>query len=250
MLKRERKINDSLIENMMTWHHSGFNVYCGDSIQPYDQEGIERLAQYVVRAPISQERMTYIPKHESPDGVAYVIYESKSGDTTETFTALDWLARLITHIPNRGEQLVRYFYGYYSNKSRGMRKKADTDDQVPALIDSDISKKKFRKNWARLIQKIYNVDPLLCPKCKGSMRIISFIEDESLIKKILKHLNLWETRIHDPPPDKRNMCNDTTMIPEFSDFADDVFSLNTYEDDYSPVTYEDNYSQLTSYDDY
>ena len=38
MLKKERKINDSLIENMMTWHHSGFNVYCGDSIQPYDHE--------------------------------------------------------------------------------------------------------------------------------------------------------------------------------------------------------------------
>ena len=47
MLKKERKINDSLIENMMSWHNSGFNVYCGDPIQPWDQEGIERLAQYV-----------------------------------------------------------------------------------------------------------------------------------------------------------------------------------------------------------
>ena len=240
MLKKERKINDSIIENMMTWNNSGFNVYCGDPIQPWDQEGIERLAQYVVRAPISQERMTYIPKYESTDGVAYVKYEAKAGDRNETFTALDWLARLITHIPNRGEQLVRY-YGYYSNKSRGMRKKAETDEQVPALIDSDISKKKFRKNWARLIQKIYNVDPLLCPKCKGTMRIISFIEDDAVIKQILKHLNLWETRIHDPPVDMRNMHNDSIMITEFSDFVDDVLSLNTYEDDYS---------QLTSYDDY
>jgi len=31
------------------------------------------------------------------------------------------------------------------------------------------------------------------------MRIISFIEDGQLIKKILKHLGLWETRNHDPP---------------------------------------------------
>ena len=43
-----------------------------------------------------------------------------------------------------------------------MRKKAEADDKVPALIDSDISRKNFRKNWARLIQKIYNVDPLIC----------------------------------------------------------------------------------------
>jgi hypothetical protein len=104
--------------------------------------------------------------------VAKVLYESKDGKLTKTFNALDWLAQLTTHIPNRGEQMVRY-YGYYSNKSRGLRKKAGTDDQVPALIDSDISRKAFRKNWARLIQKIYNVDPLLCPNCSGSMRIIS-----------------------------------------------------------------------------
>ncbi|MFP4573442.1 MAG: transposase, partial [Desulfobacterales bacterium] len=39
------------------------------------------------------------------------------------FNALDWLARLTTHISNRREHMVRY-YGYYSNKSRGMRKKA------------------------------------------------------------------------------------------------------------------------------
>ncbi len=63
------------------------------------------------------------------------------------------LAQLVTHIPNKGEQMVRY-YGYYSNKSRGLRKKAGTDDEVPALIDSDISRKAFRKNWARLIKKI------------------------------------------------------------------------------------------------
>ena len=78
--------------------------------------------------------------------------------------------------------MVRY-YGFYSNKSRGLRKKAGTDDQVPALIDSDISRKAFRKNWARLIQKIYHVNPLLCPKCSGSMRIISLIDDSEIIKK-------------------------------------------------------------------
>ena len=91
------------------------------------------------------------------------------------------------------------YYGHYSNKSRGLRKKAGTDDQVPALIDSDMSSKAFRKNWARLIQKIYHVDPLLCPKCQGKMRIISWIEDEDVIEKILKHLGLWLPK-RSPPP--------------------------------------------------
>lgn len=56
--------------------------------------------------------------------------------------------------------MVRY-YGFYSNKSRGLRKKGGTDDHLPALIHSDISPKAFRENWARLIQKIY---PIKFPK--------------------------------------------------------------------------------------
>ncbi len=94
--------------------------------------------------------------------------------------------------------MVRY-YAYYSNKSRGMRKKARTDDQLPALVESATSSMALRKNWARLIQKIYQVDPLLCPKCQGTMKVIGFIEHDALIKKILMHLGLWETRNHDPP---------------------------------------------------
>ncbi|MGD8847061.1 MAG: hypothetical protein PVI54_16175 [Desulfobacteraceae bacterium] len=41
--------------------------------------------------------------------------------------------------------------------------------------------------------------PLLCPKCQGAIKVISFIEDDALIKKILAHLGLWDTRKHDPP---------------------------------------------------
>jgi hypothetical protein len=60
----------------------------------------------------------------------------RSQKTSKTFDALDWLAQLVTHIPHKGEQMVRY-YGFYSNKSRGLRKKAGTDDEVPSLIESE-----------------------------------------------------------------------------------------------------------------
>jgi Putative transposase len=36
------------------------------------------------------------------------------------FPVLDWILAITAHIPNKGEQLVRY-YGYYSNVSRGKR---------------------------------------------------------------------------------------------------------------------------------
>ena len=175
---------------------------------------MENLARYIIRASFSQERITYIPAHES-DGTAKVIYESKDGKRKETFDALDWLALLTTHIPNRGEQMVRY-YGYYSNKSRGMRKNEGKDDAVPSLIESDVSPSAFRKNWARLIQKIYNVDPFVCPKCQGKMRMISFIEDGEIIEKILRHLDLWDIRNHDPPARKATHIPELIIDPSYS----------------------------------
>lgn len=208
LLKREGKINSAIIENMDSWHHSGFHVYCGQPIR-HDDNGLERLAQYVIRAPISQERMVYLPAGQVGGGLAQVIYTGKNSRVQERFTALDWLARLVTHIPNKGEQVVRY-YGYYSNKARGIRKKAESlastskhgsasDPSVPVILDSDMSGKAFRRNWARLIQKVYHTDPLLCPKYHGEMKIISFIEDEDTIRQILRHLGLWRTGNHDPP---------------------------------------------------
>ena len=105
---------------------------------------------------------------------------------------------MCSHVPNKGEQMVRY-YGYYSNVSRGKRKKDDQDEQIPSIFEPDGSSSEYRKNWARLIQKIYEVDPLTCAKCQGKMRIIAFIEDQEVIKKILKHLGLWGKNQRPPP---------------------------------------------------
>jgi hypothetical protein len=40
----------------------------------------------------------------------------------QVFDALDFLAELTQHIPDKGEHLVRYF-GWYSYRRRGMRAK-------------------------------------------------------------------------------------------------------------------------------
>ena len=50
-----------------------------------------------------------------------VIYTAKDGRANKNFPALEWIVAMCSHIPNRGEQMVRC-YGYYSNVSRGKRK--------------------------------------------------------------------------------------------------------------------------------
>ena len=93
----------------------------------------------------------------------------------------------LSHVPNKVEQTVRY-YGYYSNVTRGKRKKDDADDVIACILEPELTDKAFRRNRERLIQKIYEVDPLVCPRCAGPMRVIAFIEQVDVIGKILEHL--------------------------------------------------------------
>ena len=56
------------------------------------------------------------------------------------------------------------------------------------------------KGWADMIRKVYETDTLLCPKCRGQMRIIAFIEDHKVIDRIIVHLKLTFEAERPPPP--------------------------------------------------
>ena len=45
-----------------------------------------------------------------------------------------------------------------------------------------------RSAWARLIAKVYEVDPLLCPRCGSEMKLLAVITDPAEVRKILRHL--------------------------------------------------------------
>jgi hypothetical protein len=52
---------------------------------------------------------------------------------------------------------------------------------MPCILEADVSKKRCQKNWARLIRKIYEVDPLVCPRCNGQMPITGLPRAEGLL---------------------------------------------------------------------
>lgn len=117
----------------------------------------------------------------------------------EVFEPLDFLAEVTQHIPNKGEHQVRY-YGWYSNKQRGVRSKKAEAGEMP---QSSIIKKKCSPGWAALIKMIYDVDPLQCPDCGGEMKVVAFIErcQMDVVEQILRHCNLWTVKIARPPPE-------------------------------------------------
>jgi hypothetical protein len=128
MLLAKGKITREMIAMLSTWRHSGFHVFCGNRISPSDETAMENLARYIIRASFSQERMKYL----DPEGS--VVYTAKDRKTNKVFPALEWLAAMCSHIPNRGEQMVRY-YGTYSNVARGKRKKEGSDDAIPCILE-------------------------------------------------------------------------------------------------------------------
>lgn len=58
MLLSKGKITLDLVSLLRSWRHSGFYVYVGPRIQPGEEEALESLARYLIRASFSQERMT------------------------------------------------------------------------------------------------------------------------------------------------------------------------------------------------
>jgi hypothetical protein len=105
----------------MKWRHSGFSINNGLRIKRDDAKGRESVAQYILRNPFSVEKMTYNDKSRT------VIYRSKMthGKNRKNFnayTAEEFIAAITQHIPEKSFQMVRY-YGWYSNKTRGMRLK-------------------------------------------------------------------------------------------------------------------------------
>ena len=205
-LVREHAPSEDLGSRMLGWRYSGFSVHNHVRIEAEDTEGRKKLAGYMLRAPMSLAKMTYDAASGS------VIYRSKMHlglkRNFQVMPGAQWLELLCRHIPDRYEHLVRYV-GWYSNRTRGERAKAhktqDVPGHVPALCASPIEPvsafaARARSAWARLIRKVYEADPLECPKCKEPMRIIAPIDDPPVVRRILKHLGLWQPEASERSP--------------------------------------------------
>ena len=58
--------------------------------------------------------------------------------------------------------------------------------------------------WAALIKQIYEIDPLLRPKCGSEMKIKSFVLNPVEIKRIMASLGLPDYRAPPPLPSSSN----------------------------------------------
>jgi len=213
--RQRQLLNERLAKNMLEWTHSGFSVDGSVGIPAGSPKAREALSQYIARPPVSLKKL--LVEEGGTDSVLYyTAYNDYFRTNAKLFSASDFLAELLQHLPEPRTRLIRA-YGLYSSRARGtwLRMpylvrlapegwKQDHSPPPSACVgapgepqpDCSVSAMECRSAWARLIAKVYEVDPLVCLSCGAAMRVLAVITEPQQVLKILRHL----VKIGTPPP--------------------------------------------------
>jgi len=195
-LGKARRLSEGFRDRLLGWRHSGFSVYGAQVVLPHESDRVLQLARYATRPPLAE------PRVRRRDEGSYLLATPPDPATGATQLALDPLElihRLAQQIPDPGQHLVRY-YGAYANRVRREFRAAEEELEGggaggPELgaaaapeAESEYASER-RKSWARLLRKVLEVDPLLCPDCRVEMKIVSVITDPVVVDSILRHVD-------------------------------------------------------------
>ena len=206
-LKKEGLLSEERIELLLSWQeNTGFSAHNAVTVEPEDPDAVERLARYLLRPALSLERMSF----DGKQGVVH--YRRKRpgrfASAVKAFDPLDFLARPLMHVPEPRLHTVRY-YGRYANVVRA-RSGDPTEEtagaEAPAGEGAETDtvaaaeRRRLRRQWAQMIRRVYELDPLTYPHCGSEMKILSFLLDPPVVRRILDHLAQHRgAEARDPP---------------------------------------------------
>jgi len=131
-------------ERLLSWRHTGFNVH--SRVRARTKREAERVGKYMIRPLLCLERLSL----DEQEGQVRCQY-GKEDKETERMDYLEFIARVVSHIPDKGQVTIRYF-GLYANAHRGKVKKASLGPVSPGMIEED-----FRpipsNGWAEMIRE-------------------------------------------------------------------------------------------------
>ena len=203
-LLRAERLSESAHESLLAWAHSGFSVHGEQRVDASEGDALERLGRYVTGPALATGAVTL-----REDGRVCVATppDPKSGAEGVVLDVLDFVHAVVTQIPDAGKHLVRY-YGAYAHKVRGRARAAAANPPVEAagttpgasepsaapapcepVVPAEPGSPEARRRsaWARVLQKVFEVDPLLCPRCGTPMKVVAWITDPVVIERILTH---------------------------------------------------------------
>ena len=138
-------------ERILSWRHTGFNVH--SRVRARTKAEAERIGKYMVRPILALGSLIFL---ESEGKVGY--RHGPDGAELERMDYLELIARVTSHIPDKGQVMVRY-YGLYANAHRGKVRKAGRTGFRLKILEEEGCRMPSR-GWAEMIRKVYEVDPL------------------------------------------------------------------------------------------
>ena len=184
---------------MAKWEHGGgFPVDANVRIEARERDGLERLLRYCARLVFALERLREIDAE-------HLVYESvkpgPKGSVSLMLTPMQLLNRLAALIPPPRKHRHRYFGVLTPNSplheavtalAQSAKVAAAPTPVEPIAPQAAPTEPMHRQAapyvWALLLARIYEVLPLACPQCGGAMKIIAFITEAVVMRKILGHL--------------------------------------------------------------
>ena len=160
----EKKIGKSFrkIKNEMYKNHSeGFYVRAKPNLCDPNTT-IKYISRYLGRPVIATSR---IDKYDGDFVTFHYTRHEDDKTVTDHIPAIDFIKRLIVHIPEKHFKMLRY-YGIYAKHHKHEKK-------LRKCISSE--KKRYLRslmNWRHSILLSFGYDPLKCPKCGTSMLVL------------------------------------------------------------------------------
>jgi hypothetical protein len=188
---RQGWLEEDEAAGMRAWPHSGLGAYVGPRIE--DREGLLRVARYSARAPVAESRLRY----DAARAEVELVSDRNDGPYAgvHRFSALEFIARWVDHVPERYEVRVRYCGAYATRRRVWWRRRgvvltrasgeppraAEREDTWPA-------RRARRRRWAELLRMVFRVEVEGCPRCGGAARIVGFVTEPAVAERILSHL--------------------------------------------------------------
>ncbi len=101
---RQGWLDEDAAAGMLAWPHSGSAAYVGPGIE--EREGVLRVARHGARAPVADSRLRYDAERAEVE----LVSDRNDGPYAgaHRFSALEFIARWLDHVPERYEVRVRY----------------------------------------------------------------------------------------------------------------------------------------------
>lgn len=169
--KQFRKLKDELYKKLK----NGFYVYGKGEVKTAKQ-ATKYVGRYTSRPVIAESR---ILKY---DGRKVVFYYERHEDgvrVEEELDAIDFIGKVIRHIPEKNFKMIRY-YGIYAKNTKHKNK-------FFKLIDEKVAEfRKKMKNWQTRILLTFGVNPLSCTSCGRQMKFNDIVYYGVSVKERMK----------------------------------------------------------------